>query len=192
MLPGEYFVFLKDKNEIPTTCLHMCNYDKEKETTLEEAAAGWVVIEDDDFFMRKQLWTHTATIGGVTRIKGETKRTYEIIDDHGINSYKLEKIPAYKNAIMGLTEGAKSLQDYAHEEKTGDQNSKKKGFHERYKGKKQQQHSKHDTPSEWDQRKPSGGGATSASTSRAEAGRKTAWADDDEEQNDEDDDDEES
>ena len=50
-------------------------------------------------------------IGGVVRSVGERKRTYEVIQDDGINSYLLDKIPAYRAAVQGLKAGINSLME---------------------------------------------------------------------------------
>lgn len=47
--------------------------------------------------------------GNKTHNVGEVKRTYEVINDFGCNSYSLEKVPAYKLTMIGLAEGTAAM-----------------------------------------------------------------------------------
>ncbi len=52
-----------------------------------------------------QVWPVTAlTTDGSTKMKGDHKRTYEVVRDEGSYSYDLEKIPGYSILILAWKE----------------------------------------------------------------------------------------
>lgn len=110
---GEYYKFLKDKNEIPPfECCTMFKGNRNAELlSPAEMEDDWEIADRGEYLMKIKPWNQTVTIGGQSRIKGDPKRTYEIINEHGCSSYSLNKIPAYKLAVQGLLQGIKSMMD---------------------------------------------------------------------------------
>lgn len=109
---GNYFKYLRDKREIPNSCLKMCAYGRDIELSSTEIEEGWEIADRGDYIIKVKPWRITASIGGVTRTRGEHKRTYEVIGDVGCNTYSLDRIPAYKLAVQGLKQGTGSLMEY--------------------------------------------------------------------------------
>ena len=71
--------------------------------------SGWEQVEQGDYLVKVKKFNVAVSTGGVVRSYGERKRTYEVVQDDGINSYNIENIPAYKHAVIGLKEGISSL-----------------------------------------------------------------------------------
>jgi len=101
---GDYFKYVADKFAVPNTC---CGIFKPKQPGLSdsEVAKGWELGDQGDRFLIKyRPWDHATTWCGVVRRKGEPKRTYELLDEIGLSSYKLERVPAYALCMQGLQE----------------------------------------------------------------------------------------
>lgn len=105
---GEYQLYLRDKDEIPTDCCSCCDYDSVTKLTELEVEEGWLVEDetvDKKYVVKVKKWKKkTITDDGFERKVGETKRTYEIILDHGCNSYDVSRIPTYRMAMKALSE----------------------------------------------------------------------------------------
>jgi len=101
---GSYFRYLCHKGEIPDTCVKMCAYDSLKKVSENDAEQGWEVADKGaDFSVLVKKWQQTVmTSDGQSRMKGEHKKTYEVIADHRCSSYQLERIPAYRMAAFAL------------------------------------------------------------------------------------------
>ena len=109
---GPYFRYLKHKDEIPNTCLEMFSYGGLTKLTEMEAEEGWVIADKGEFVVKVKGWmeSHRRT-DKTTALPGEWKRTYEVIADHRCCSFNIERVPAYKMAIIGLREGIHAVQD---------------------------------------------------------------------------------
>ena len=105
---GEYQLYLRDKDEIPTDCCSGCSYDSVTKLTELEVEEGWQVEDetiDKKYIVKVKKWKkNTTTDDGFHRKAGEGKRTYEIILDHGCNSYDVSRIPMYRMAMNALLE----------------------------------------------------------------------------------------
>ena len=72
-------------------------------------SSGWELVEQGDYIVKIKKSDSTVSSHGFARNKRGIKRTYEVVQDDGINSYNIENIPAYKQAVTGLKEGISSL-----------------------------------------------------------------------------------
>ena len=70
---------------------------------------GWELVEQGDYIVKIKKCDTAVSTHGFARTKRGIKRTYEVVQDDGINSYNIENIPAYKQAVRGLKEGISSL-----------------------------------------------------------------------------------
>jgi hypothetical protein len=103
---GEYYRFVKHKDEIPDTCVQMFEYAYLTQLNETEMEEGWRMEDRSDFVVQVKEFTEDGKrIDGHRVHKGEKKLTYEVIQDHRCNSYDVERVPAYKLAIHGLREG---------------------------------------------------------------------------------------
>ncbi len=94
---GDYFKYLRDKNVTQNALTKMCKCAKpEPDLTPLEEDNGWQISDKSHYVVKEKIWKVTGLVGSVTRVRGECKRTYEVIGDHGCSSYTLDKIPAYK------------------------------------------------------------------------------------------------
>jgi hypothetical protein len=110
---GSYYKYVKDKNEVPSWWLGLllCRRSREDIST-QEMIQGWELADMGDYIVKVKLWDQVTQFAGVTRARGDRKRTYELITDEGCNSYSIDKVPAYRLAIQGLKEGAAALMEY--------------------------------------------------------------------------------
>jgi hypothetical protein len=126
---GDYFSYISRKDEMPSKCLDMCSsaFSTDLNTiTEEEAINGFVRLDKDDkYVVKSKQWLHSSTHLGISRTKGELKKTYEVIRDIGVNSYHLKNIPRYRLAWYSLTEGALNVDEY-HQNKRAKLKEKKK------------------------------------------------------------------
>ena len=108
---GEYFRFIKHKDEIPDTCIQMFEYAYLTQLTEVEIEEGWKIEDRRDFVVQIKVWMddNQRRYDGSKTKKGEKKSTFEVIGDHRCNSYDLERVPAYRMAIKGLREGTSSV-----------------------------------------------------------------------------------
>lgn len=109
---GFYFKFMKNKLEIPTKCLEMCSYSRDVHLTEEDIENDWEMVDQGDYLVKVKPWNATTNIEGVTRVKGERKRTYEVVAENSCNSYSLGNISGYRNAVRGLTKAAGSMTEF--------------------------------------------------------------------------------
>jgi hypothetical protein len=111
---GPFFRYVRDNNAAPNkwkdrlTCAR-----KGQDITDQEMAEGWELAEQDGCIVKVKAWDKVVHMSGITRMRGERKRTFEVIMEHGCHSYSTEKVPAYRLAIQGLKEGAASLMEDA-------------------------------------------------------------------------------
>jgi hypothetical protein len=104
---GEYYRFVKHKDEIPDTCVQMFEYAYLTQLNETEIEEGWRMEDRGDFVVQvKEFIEDGKRIADGQRVhKGDKKFTFEVIADHRCNSYDVEKVPAYRLAIHGLREG---------------------------------------------------------------------------------------
>jgi hypothetical protein len=86
---GQYYSFLHNRDDIPTTCKDIFAYTHRIEISDEDAEDGWVKVDQDPYVVKSKIFTTNAIVGGVERPKGEFKRTFEVIADNGLNTYNL-------------------------------------------------------------------------------------------------------
>jgi hypothetical protein len=83
--------------------LHTANKDR----------SGWVYMDSTALSSRDERysaykvkkWLNRSSVDGLVRQQGDSKTTFEIIQDTGCSSYALEKIPGYELVIKGFKEG---------------------------------------------------------------------------------------
>ena len=103
---GEYFRFVKHKDEIPDTCVQMFEYAYLTQLNETEMEEGWRMEDRGDFVVQiKEFPEEGKRPDGQRYHKGDKKMTYEVIQDHRCNSYNVEDVPSYRLAINGLREG---------------------------------------------------------------------------------------
>jgi hypothetical protein len=129
---GQYFCYLPDKlrgdRRAGYCCDRCCDtvtamrdkFKKKQSEEQQDSKDGWHTVEgtvmeegetqgqvlEQGLRYKVKKWTHASFSDGVVRAKGDTKMTYEVIQDSGSSSYALENIPAYKMVIQGLKEGS--------------------------------------------------------------------------------------
>jgi hypothetical protein len=121
---GDYFQYVCDKDDMHSTnllcsrcsqlsCCACCGGPGgEPQLTDAEINAGWVHVDQGKYVVKNKQWRETTMIQGTTRIRGDYKRTYEVVLDGGcINSYSLVHNPTYRLAYLGLMEGATNVND---------------------------------------------------------------------------------
>ena len=87
---GGYYYLLKDKKAPPEPdgC---CSKVEEPSLSEEEQKEGWQMTEMwDQYLARAKIFQKPVSINGVPRPLGDMKRTYEIICEKNLNSYRLE------------------------------------------------------------------------------------------------------
>ncbi len=109
---GEYYCYLYDKREMKVSCGQCCKPKNRGKLPEQEILDGWLTVEQGDYVVKTKIWTHSSVTDGVTRIRGDYKKTFEVVRDNGCFSYNLEKIPAYTLAIVGMREGASNVAEY--------------------------------------------------------------------------------
>jgi hypothetical protein len=125
---GEYFCYIPNTKQSQKQCENCFSCkDQESQSSkkiakkLKQLQNGWHIIkkfEDDDRIKNAnrnkkrmvkykiKIWTRDSHSGEQRRVIGDHKKTYEVIQDNGCNSYSLEKIPAYALVIQGIKEGS--------------------------------------------------------------------------------------
>lgn len=85
--------------------------------TSNKNRSGWVYMDSNQLCgvntsrderysaYKMKKWLSRSSVDGLVRQKGDSKTTYEIIQDTGCSSYALEKIPGYEMVISGFKEG---------------------------------------------------------------------------------------
>ena len=68
---------------------------------------GWKVDLTDDYVIKTQVWEEMTNLGGITRLQGEKKRTYEVIMDYSCHTYMFSRMPIYR--LMFQSTGTKFL-----------------------------------------------------------------------------------
>jgi len=72
---------------------------------LEKLGEDWEETNVNSFDCYVKVWPATAkTVDGSTKMKGDHKKTYEVVRDNGSYSYDLEKIPGYSTMIIAWKE----------------------------------------------------------------------------------------
>lgn len=105
---GEYFQYSR-KDEIAqiSTNQPCCTLTRPRSIvdprflSPDEVNRGWKIAEKGKHFVRKQLLS-AADGSDAIRAAGSWRRTYEVVQSHGLNTYRLEHIPAYKDAMTGI------------------------------------------------------------------------------------------
>jgi hypothetical protein len=108
---GEYFRFIKHKDEIPDTCIQMFEYAYLTQLSEVEIEEGWKTEDRRDFVVQIKVWMddNMRRYDGSRTKRGDRKSTFEVIADHRCSSYDVERVPAYHLAIKGLREGTSSV-----------------------------------------------------------------------------------
>lgn len=108
---GEYFRFIKHKDEIPDTCIQMFEYAYLTQLTEVEIEEGWKTEDRRDYVVQIKVWMdeNQRRYDGSRPKRGDKKSTFEVIGDHRCSSYDVERVPAYRMAIKGLREGTSSV-----------------------------------------------------------------------------------
>lgn len=110
---GDYFRYVKHKDEIPHTFYDMCTYNSLTNIDEREVEEGWELADQGDYVIKVKIFsTEMKMPDGTLKEKGTRKKTYEIVGDFQCNSYDVEKVPAYKIAIQGLREGMQSMMEF--------------------------------------------------------------------------------
>ena len=116
---GGYYYFLMDKEEYKQKkdesgcCSKKLIAPDDIELSEEEMNEGWEISDLwDQYKIKTKLFQRAISINGIARPKGDPKRTYEIIGENNLNSFRLDYIPAYKLSLMGLREGTTALLEY--------------------------------------------------------------------------------
>jgi len=66
----------------------------------------------DQYRARAKIFQKPTSVNGVPRPLGDMKRTYEIIAETNLNSYRMEGIPAHKLTLVGLQDGTGQRMTY--------------------------------------------------------------------------------
>ena len=89
--------------------LHTANKDKDRNGWVymdSSEVSGTGVSRDGRYSAYKvKKWLYRSSVDGLVRQQGDSKMTYEVIQDAGCSSYALEKIPGYEMVIKGFKEG---------------------------------------------------------------------------------------
>ena len=65
--------------------------------TCECCAPGWrVELGREGCLWICKVWTDTGTVDGVKHYEGQRKRTWEVLRDEGVHSYRIEENENYK------------------------------------------------------------------------------------------------
>lgn len=107
---GDYFRYVKNKDEIPDTCFKMFQYHYLTSLTEIEVEEGWEIREEGDFVLKVKAWKNPRRGSG--RRVGDLKKTYEVIGDKRVCTYNVEQVPAYIIPMQGLKEGVSSMIEY--------------------------------------------------------------------------------
>lgn len=105
---GEYLKYVYDKK----FSLFSCKFKSESAQdalSQQELDEGWKIMYQNAYKYKVKLWQEDIDLGNLQRKKFDRKFTYEIIADHGCNSYAIEDIPAYRVALTGLMEAAQKM-----------------------------------------------------------------------------------
>ena len=87
-----------------------CNCVASKdEITKEETEDGWKGLFKDGLLTKCKTFLKPSYIANQVRNIGAIKYTFEVVGDHGIYSYELSKIPAYKKAMLALQETVEAI-----------------------------------------------------------------------------------
>eukprot|EP01034_Spumella_vulgaris_P026900 gene26900-33549_t len=80
-------------------------HNGQKQSIKEQLGEDWEETEISEFPVLVKVWPVTAlTQDGSTKMKGDHKRTYEVVRDEGSYSYDLEKIAGYGILILAWKE----------------------------------------------------------------------------------------
>ena len=89
--------------------LHTANKDNDRNGWVymdSSEVSGTGVSRDGRYSAYKvKKWLYRSSVDGLVRQQGDSKMTYEVIQDAGCSSYALEKIPGYEMVIKGFKEG---------------------------------------------------------------------------------------
>ena len=77
-------------------CCPGCKRIVREDVSEIDANNGWKVEVTDDFVVKHQIWEEMTSLGGITRLQGEKKRTYEVIMDYGCHTYMFSRMPVYR------------------------------------------------------------------------------------------------
>jgi hypothetical protein len=111
---GDYFKYVCDKDDLHVggCCGRGGGQGEPPMLSEEEQLVGWIHIDQGKYVVKSKQWLDTTLYQGITRIRGDFKRTYEVVRDGGcISSYSLLHIPAYRMAYVGLMEGANTVKE---------------------------------------------------------------------------------
>ena len=79
----------------------------------EESKDGWAIIDLwDQYQARAKIFQKPTNVNGVARPMGDSKRTYEIIGEKNLTSYRLDQIPAHRLTLLGLEDGTSQRMTY--------------------------------------------------------------------------------
>jgi hypothetical protein len=110
----EYYRLIKHKDYIPETCYEMLIYNKLDKLSELEIEEGFKLSEKDDFVVHIKIWKEARRRkidGSVSRF-AQVKKTYEVIADHRLYSYNIERVTEYALAIQGLRAGITSVVEH--------------------------------------------------------------------------------
>jgi hypothetical protein len=110
----DYYRLIKHKDYIPETCYEMLIYNKLDKLSELEIEEGFKISEKDDFVVHIKIWKEDRRRkidGSVSRF-AQVKKTYEVISDHRLYSYNIERVTEYALAIQGLRAGITSVVEH--------------------------------------------------------------------------------
>ena len=81
---------------IMRNCCPGCKRVVREDVSEIDAEDGWKVEVTDDYVVKTQVWEEMTSLGGITRLQGEKKRTYEVIMGYSCHTYMFSRMPIYR------------------------------------------------------------------------------------------------